>query len=345
MVEKWMESVTEIDFIIEGNLHTGSSNLPFYESARRRPGLYLGAANAFGIFNMVNGCIGNLLGMAGKKDGVCIQVRLAHGHIALHINQVEMDGAAESPPYLPPFFDIKVALALAAEAFVAAEFGGKRFERRFEKGVLTEDAVHAPQGEEGFTLRFTPDEEVFGEACLGYFPLMEKCQHHAMLHPGVTFALSEDDKQLNTLCYPGGMAEYLKLFGGPDLHGDAVHIEGQHGDIYVEAAIARGSFADTHLSFAGGEHTPDGGAHVDGLLDAIRFLLEKHHPSYLERGIPFEEGFYFILAVTGENIRYAGSTKRALCGRDMREAVCQIATRQLDKYVKDPKWLWYWQYF
>ena len=190
---------------------------------------------------------------------------------------------------------ISVVNALSERVDVEVARDKKLFGQSFERGrVVTElELKGSAPNRRGTTVRFRPDEEIFGEK-LRFKParLFQMTRSKAYLYRGVEVRwrcdaslLPEDSKipAETTLSYPNGLADQLEeVFKGKATITDQMFsglVESEDGKVEWAINWTAAGFGDNDgfsRSYCNTIPTPDGGTHEAGFRSAITKALRNY---------------------------------------------------------------------
>jgi len=153
-------------------------------------------------------------------------------------------------------------------------------------------------------------------------------------------------------CHEGGIAEYIGniCVGKTPLHEEpsTLCVSRAKDGIHVDVALRWNGdmYTDNLMGFANGVHTPNGGAHVDGLKAAITKSLNAQARSSgkLKEKAPslpgdfLREGLTAIVAVKLREAEFEGQTKNRLGNPEVRPVVNEVVAELLaDEMQRRPK--------
>jgi topoisomerase-4 subunit B len=282
------------------------------EPVRRRPGMYIGGTDEKALHHLFAEVIDNSMDEAVAGHATWIEVELQkNGFLSVADNgrgipvdthakykpksaleviltTLHSGGKFESKVYNTSGglhgVGVSVVNALSETLEVEVARGQQLYAMEFKRG--------APQGKlkklgpvmnrRGTTIRFKPDEKIFGKGC-AFKPgrLFKMARSKAYLFGGVEIRwrcdpslITDDTPGAATFRFPGGLKDYLlseiegqtlvtkEIFAG--------RTQGTNGHGSVEWAVAWVSDEDGFLrSYCNTIPTPDGGTHETGLRQAL----------------------------------------------------------------------------
>jgi len=281
------------------------------EPVRRRPGMYVGGTDEKALHHLFAEVIDNSMDEAVAGHASSIEVELdKNGFLSVTDNgrgipidphpkfkkpaleiimtTLHSGGKFESKVYNTSGglhgVGVSVVNALSEQLEVEVARGQQLYSMAFKRG--------APQGKlkklgaiknrRGTTIRFKPDEKIFGKGC-AFKParLFKMARSKAYLFGGVKISwkcdpslITDDTPVKAEFHFPGGLKDYLtsEINGRTQVTKEifAGRTQGTNGHGSVEWAIAWVSDEDGFLrSYCNTIPTPDGGTHETGLRQAL----------------------------------------------------------------------------
>jgi DNA gyrase subunit B/topoisomerase-4 subunit B len=253
-----------------------------------------------------------------------------------------------------------VVNALSSELVVTVKRDGERHEITFERGEATSKLkkLGAARGT-GTTVRFRPDEDVFGGK-LAFDPelIAERLEAKSYLHGGLEIIFTDETKApaaTRTFVHPQGIAEYLpKLVAErgktPVPPGGAVfYIEkrDETARLGIELALQWTESTDDLIkTYVNSVPTPDGGTHDTGfrsaLVKSIRNYIATHKLD--PKGVTLSaedirEGVVALLSTYVHDPQFQSQTKNRLNNPEVAGQVEGLVRPALENYLNsNPNW-------
>lgn len=281
------------------------------EPVRRRPGMYIGGTDEKALHHLFAEVIDNSMDEAVAGHASWIDVRLdSDGFLAVTDNGrgIPVD---THPKFKKPALEIimttlhsggkfegkayntsgglhgvgvSVVNALSETLHVEVARGQQLYAMEFQRGAPQGklQKLGAVKNRRGTTIRFKPDEKIFGKGC-AFKParLFKMARSKAYLFGGVEIRWHCDPAIITdgtppeaTFHFPGGLKDYLlSEIGSQTLVTKDVfagRTSGPNGHGSVEWAMAWVASADGFMrSYCNTIPTPDGGTHENGLRQAL----------------------------------------------------------------------------
>lgn len=199
----------------------------------------------------------------------------------------------------------------------------------------------------GTSVKFKPDERVFGKEKFDYSVIQERMRDVAYLNKGVTIiiddlrmALDGGTGKHDTFCYKGGIADYVQYLneGRTVLYDKPLYVEAKEPHFEVAVAIQHTEgYTENIYSYVNNIPTADGGTHEVGFKSAItkvfndyarkNNILKEKQANLL--GEDFREGMVAVITVKMQNVQFEGQTKGKLGNPEVRPKVENMVSEKL----------------
>jgi DNA gyrase subunit B len=227
---------------------------------------------------------------------------------------------------------------------------GEIYKQRYERGDVVEK-LHVigtcDQDKTGTKVTFLPDDEIFDETIFDFDILKQRFREIAFLTRGLKIVLEderEEDKRIE-FYYEGGIREFVSYLNQSKtpLYEQIIYCEGMKDGVAVEVALQHNdSYTENTYGFVNNITTPEGGTHVMGFRNALtktfneyarkNKLLKENEPKL--SGEDIREGLTAIISVKIEDPQFEGQTKQKLGNSNVRGAVDQIVSHQLEIFLE-----------
>ena len=346
------------------------------EAVRKRPGMYIGSTSTSGLHHLVYEIVDNSIDEA--LAGYCTEIQViinADGTITVVDNGrgIPVDIQAQTgKAALEVVFTVlhaggkfggggykvsgglhgvgaSVVNALSEWLEVQVHRDGKIHEMKFARGhVVQEMTVVGTTDHTGTTVTFKPDPEMFDDVIYNYDTLHTRMREEAFLNAGLrirTMDLREGQEQDDTMCYEGGIREYVSwLNKNKDaLHNDIIYMAGQKDDSMAELALQyNDGYNETIMSFANNVRTPEGGMHEEGFKRALTTVLNAYGRKIKMlkddekiSGEDCREGLTCVISVKLTEAQFEGQTKAKLGNSEIRTLVNNIVSDKLATFLEE----------
>jgi DNA gyrase/topoisomerase IV subunit B len=253
-----------------------------------------------------------------------------------------------------------VVNALSTELVVTIKRDGERYEISFQRGDATSKLkkLGGARGT-GTTVRFTPDEDVFGPK-LRFDPelIAERLEAKSYLHGGLEITFTDETKAppaVHRFVHPQGIAEYLpKLVSERGKtpvppNGAVFYLEkrDEASRLGVELALQWTESTDDLIkTYVNSVPTPDGGTHDVGfrsaMVKSIRNYIATHKLD--PKGVTLNaedirEGVVAVLSTYVHDPQFQSQTKNRLNNPEVAGQVEALVRPSLENYLNgNPNW-------
>ena len=307
------------------------------EAVRKRPGMYIGSTNVYGLHHLVWEIVDNALDEAlngyGNKISVTIhkdnsvtvqdegrgipcdiQKQTGRPAVELIFTTLHSGGKFNEEAYANSAglhgVGSSVTNALSEYVDVTSYYRGEIYHIQFSRGKK----ITIPLEKLGKTLKhgtivtFKPDKEIFSTTEMSYDRISTHLQESAFLLKNVRFILTDErTNSKDEFYYENGIKEYVsEINANKNPLGPVIYFEGKDQGIEVNIALqyCYDDYGETVRSYTNNVHTIDGGTHEVG----FRMGLTKAVNDYIEsndlaknkiklEGSDIREGLTCILAV------------------------------------------------
>ena len=176
-----------------------------------------------------------------------------------------------------------VVNALSEWLEVEVSKNGHIYQMKFCRGDITQCmTIVGETNKIGTRVRFKPDPAIFEELVYDYSILHKRMREQAFLNAGLTIVtedLRPGKEEKDTLCYSGGIREFVRYINRNKtaLHDEVIYMQGEREDSTAEVAIQyNDSYNEITVSFANNIHTPEGGMHEEGFRRALTTVINNY---------------------------------------------------------------------
>lgn len=349
------------------------------EPVRKRPGMYIGGTGTEGLHHLLWELVDNAvdeamnghasrIGVVLHADGCTLTVDDNGRGIPVDMHPTEGVSALQvimTTLHAGGKFDgdnyktsgglhgvgSSVVNALSVRLKAEVRRDGERFVQEYRRGVPQEpvQAVGQARGT-GTAITFTPDPEIFHDTAFDPETIHRVLEQRSFLHKGLKISFKD---QVNNTSYElehsEGLVDYLRalqerLGFTPILDAPFVH-EREVDDHRLDLTLTWSESPRDHwLSFVNGIPTASGGAHEQGLRDAlvkaVRNFIDTH--SLAPKGLTISaedlrEGVCAILSYYTPEPQFQGQTKDRLNNVEARGVVDGAVRPILEQWLHDNK--------
>jgi topoisomerase IV subunit B len=224
---------------------------------------------------------------------------------------------------------LKAVNALSSN-FIVKSVRGKQFRSaRFSKGMLVEEEMGKSQEPDGTFVQFLPDAEIFGDFHYSEEFLQRRVQYYAFLNSGLTLSLNGKN-----FVSEHGLLDLLEYEVKEDLLYSPLHAKSASCEL---AFLHTSHYGESVFSFVNGQHTSDGGTHVQAFRDGLCRALNEFSKKSLQ-SVDIREGLVAAFLVRVKDPVFESQTKNKLGNVEIRTPLSQeVKEVVLDLLHKNPE--------
>ena len=176
----------------------------------------------------------------------------------------------------------KAVNALSSSFYVESFRDGESSFASFSRGELQEAGRREVKEKNGTLVRFTPDEEMFGDFAYNMEYVESLVKNYAYLKKGLT--LNVNGTSFNS---KNGLLDLVNDSMSEQPLYPPIHLEGED----IEIVLTHGnSYGENIVSFVNGQNTRDGGTHLAAFREAVaktvkEFFKKDYAPEDIRQGI------------------------------------------------------------
>lgn len=307
-------------------------SLDWKEHIRMRPGMYIGklgdgSSADDGIYILIKEVIDNSIDEYVMGHGKQIDITIEDGQVLVRdygrgiplgkvvdcVSKINTGGKYDSKAFKKSVglngVGTKAVNALSNYFKVQAVRDGKTKIAEFEQGELVKDQKIKKTNESNGTLvMFRPDESVFKKFKFRADYVENQLWNYAYLNAGLKINFNG-----KTLVSKNGLLDLLERKTSQEhLRYPIIHLKADD----VEVAISHGNhYGEQYYSFVNGQHTTQGGTHLNALKEAIVETIQNHYGKFDRRDIL--SSIISALSIRVEEPVFESQTKTKLGSTDM----------------------------
>jgi len=282
------------------------------EAVRKRPGMYIGSTDKYGLHHMVYEVVDNSVDehMAGVGSTIKITID-KDGSVT-----VEDDGRGmpvdPHPVYKRPAMEIivtklhaggkfdnkayavsgglhgvgiSVVSALSKDMTVEVRKNGNVYSQSYGIGIPKADMKiigKAPKGEHGTKVTFLPDHKIFSVVDFDFKTLATRFRETCFLNAGLKIIFTDlrgEKEKSETYHYAGGLTEFVGWLNKTRkvIHTKPIYFKREEEGTVAEIAIQYSeSYNENIQGFVNTINTIEGGTHVAGLKSALTRVINDY---------------------------------------------------------------------
>ena len=345
------------------------------EAVRKRPSMYIGSTDFYGLHHLVYEVVDNSIdeAMAGfctsivvtmnddgsvtvEDDGRGIPIGMHKKYkqevLELILTKLHSGGKFDRKTYKVSGglhgVGLSVVNALSEVFEVKIKRQGKMHVQVYARGIPTGPIkVDGEAQKTGTIVRFKPDPQIFESTQFSYETLSARMREVAFLNKGLKVVISEPrSNQTNTYKFDGGIVEYVQFMNRNKtcLHEKPVYINMEKDGISIEIGM---QYTDTYSenihTFANNINTTEGGTHLIGFRSALTRTINDYSKKYgflkgngdSLSGEDVREGLTAVLSVKVPEPQFEGQTKTKLGNSDVKGIVESAVSEKLFEFLEE----------
>ncbi|MEA3248367.1 MAG: DNA topoisomerase (ATP-hydrolyzing) subunit B [Nanoarchaeota archaeon] len=282
------------------------------EAVRKRPGMYIGSTDKYGLHHLVYEVVDNSVDehMAGvcslitvtvnKDNSVTVQDDGRGMPVDLHpvykrpameiiVTKLHAGGKFDNKSYAVSGglhgVGISVVSALSKDMIVKVTKDGNVYAQSYAMGKPKADMETvgtAGANEHGTVVTFIPDDSIFSTVDFDYKTLATRFRETCFLNAGLKIMFSDlrgEKERKEVFHYEGGLVEFVKWLNKTRtaIHQKPIYFKRGSNGTVVEVAIQYSdSFNENIQGFVNTINTIEGGTHVAGLKSALTKVINDY---------------------------------------------------------------------
>jgi len=304
------------------------------EAVRKRPAMYIGSTDVYGLHHLVYEIVDNSIdeALAGICDNIVVTIHndnsievLDNGrgipvdpHPTYKISALEVvltklhaGGKFNNDTYKVSGglhgVGVSVVNALTSKMFVEVYRNGKIYNQSYEKGIPTSKLKEGGSTKQrGTRIIFWPDGEIFDTLEYNFDTLSKRLRELAFLNAGIKITL-KDERELkdkkskgteNIFQFKGGIVSFVEFLNENKnvITKKPIFFKTTKDDIEIELAIQYiDSYNENVFTYANNINTREGGTHLIGFKSALTRVIND----FLKKG-KFDKN---ITQLSGDDVR------------------------------------------
>ncbi len=282
------------------------------EAVRKRPGMYIGSTDKYGLHHMVyevsdNSVDEHMAGVATMIDisinkdgsvtieddgrGMPVEPHPVYKKSAMEIivTKLHAGGKFDNKAYAVSGglhgVGISVVAALSKDMVVEVKKGGKIYSQSYSVGIPKEDVKVIGKCDaklHGTKVTFFPDDKIFSTIDFDYKTLATRFRETCFLNAGLKIIFSDnrgEKPKTDSYYYEGGLTEFVKWLNKTrkPIHQKPIYFKREDKGTIAEVAIQYSdSYNENIQGFVNTINTIEGGTHVAGLKSALTRVINDY---------------------------------------------------------------------
>ncbi len=345
------------------------------EAVRKRPSMYIGSTDVYGLHHLVYEVVDNSIdeAMAGfctaisvvmnddgsitvEDDGRGIPVgahkKYKEDTLDLVLTKLHSGGKFDRKTYKVSGglhgVGLSVVNALSEWLEVRVKRKGKTHFQRYERGVpMGTVKVVGDAQNTGTMVSFKPDAQIFETVDFSYETLSSRFREIAFLNKGLRLSIAEPKSaQSNVYRFEGGIVEFVQYINRSKacLHEKPIYLSVERDGVSVELAMQyTDSYSENIHTFANNINTVEGGTHLVGFRSALTRTINDYAKKYgflkpssdALAGEDAREGLTAVISVRLPEPQFEGQTKTKLGNSEIRGIVDSAVSEKLFEFLEE----------
>lgn len=345
------------------------------EAVRKRPAMYIGSTDFYGLHHLVYEIVDNSIdeALAGHCDTIIVTIHKD--------NSVEVEDNGRGipvdlhPVYKKPAMEIVLTKLHAGGKFdndsykvsgglhgvglscvnalsewtkVEVRKNGTKYKQTYKRGVPTADVKEGGKSTKtGTSIHFLPDKEIFEVSEFNYDTLAKRMRELAFLNGGIKiiFRDERDKGKETTFQFKGGIVSFIEYVteNKKPIMKKPIYFHAEKDGVDIEVAMSYiDSYTENVYTYANNINTREGGTHLAGFKSALtRVFNEFLKREKLDKkfsslsGDDVREGLVGIISVKIPDPQFEGQTKMKLGNGEVKGIVESATNENLTYYFEE----------
>ena len=341
------------------------------EAVRKRPAMYIGTIDIYGLHHLVWEIVDNSIDEAlaghctkiivivhpdnsvtvidnGRGIPVDIHPKLGIPAVEVALTKLHAGGKFDKDSYKVSGglhgVGLSVVNALSISLMVAVKRDGKIHQQHYSIGKPVDQLqVIGDTTERGTSVTFKPDSSIFQETVFHYDILAKRLRELAFLNKGIEIELFDEreENKKDVFKYQGGIKEFVQFVdhNKTPLH-EVIGFEKEKDNVVVDIALRYNSgYQENTFSFVNNINTIEGGTHLSGFKTALTRVLNTVAKGMSSKeeiklsGDDVKEGLTAVISVKVQEPLFEGQTKTKLGNSEVFGIVTTIVHDGLSTYL------------
>ncbi len=345
------------------------------EGVRKRPAMYIGSTDFYGLHHLVYEVVDNSIdeALAGFCDtiivtihsdnsvevidngrGIPVEPHPVYKSSALEIVMTKLhaggkfDGEAYKVSGGLHGVGVSVVNALSSKMSVEVYRNGKKYVQNYKRGLPAGKVKKFGEtNKRGTRVLFHPDSEIFDLVEFNFDTLSKRLRELAFLNAGIKIILRDDrgKGKENVFQFKGGIVSFLQYLNEnkTSITKKQIYFHANRDKVDIEIALEYiDLYTETIFTYANNINTKEGGTHLVGFRSALTrvlndFLKKEGYDKKIQQlsGDDVREGLVAIVSVKLPNPQFEGQTKMKLGNGEVKGIVESATNENLTQYFEE----------
>ncbi len=345
------------------------------EAVRKRPAMYIGSTDVYGLHHLVYEVVDNSIdeAMAGFCDTIQVIIHLDgsvsvidNGRgIPVDMHPTEGKSAAEvvmTTLHAGGKFDhtaykvsgglhgvgVSVVNALSEhlelEIWRDSQVYFQEYERGNPKAPLE---VTGKTRKKGTKVVFKPDQEIFETTTFSFDVLSNRLRELAFLNKGLMITIEDErTEKKHEFCYKGGIISFVEYLNKNKnvLYPKPIYVTGEKDNIIAEISFQHNdAYSETVFTYANNINTQEGGSHLVGFKSALTRTINNYAQNARIAktfkgtldGDDIREGLSCVVSIKIPDPQFEGQTKTKLGNSEVKGIVESLVNEKLGIFLEE----------
>ncbi len=279
------------------------------EAVRKRPGMYIGDTNVYGLHHLVYEVVDNSVdeALAGYCTDIDVVVHVDNSisvvdngrgiPVGPHPTVIGMDtvdvvmtklhagGKFENSAYKVSGglhgVGVSCVNALSESLTLEIQRGGKVYQQKYAKGVPQQKVAEiGVTDKRGTKVTFKPDSTIFETTDYNFETLSERLRELAFLNAGLHITITDErNGKSHDFKFAGGLISFVEFLNRVKvgLHEKPIFVKAEKDNVSLELAMQWNDGYDERIfTFANNINTHEGGSHLSGFKSALTRTINSY---------------------------------------------------------------------
>ena len=345
------------------------------EAVRKRPAMYIGSTDLYGLHHLVYEVVDNSIdeALAGYCDTIIVTIRndssvevIDNGRgipvephpvyktsaLEIVMTKLHAGGKFDNQAYKVSGglhgVGVSVVNALSEVMSVEVYRNKKMYVQNYKKGLPKGKVKKVGETKKrGTRVVFKPDEKIFDSVEFNFDTLSKRLRELAFLNAGIKIILRDDrgKGKENIFQFKGGIVSFLQYLNDKktSITRKTIYFHSVRDKVDIEIALEYiDSYVESVFTYANNINTKEGGTHLVGFRSALTrvlndFLKKEGYDKKISQlsGDDVREGLVAIISVKLPSPQFEGQTKMKLGNGEVKGIVESATIENLAQYFEE----------
>lgn len=345
------------------------------EAVRKRPAMYIGSTDVYGLHHLVYEVVDNSIdeAMAGFCDTIQVIIHLDgsvsvidNGRgIPVDMHPTERKSAAEvvmTTLHAGGKFDhtaykvsgglhgvgVSVVNALSENLELEIWRDGQVYFQEYVRGNPKAPLeITGKTRKKGTKVVFKPDHEIFETTTFSFDVLSNRLRELAFLNKGLMITIEDERiEKKHEFCYKGGIISFVEYLNKNKnvLYPKPIYITGEKDNIIAEISFQHNdAYSETVFTYANNINTLEGGSHLVGFKSALTRTINSYAQNARIAknlkgtldGDDIREGLSCVISIKIPDPQFEGQTKTKLGNSEVKGIMESLVNEKLSIFLEE----------